>query len=196
MIFWCLLSTLELLTVCLNVKVYWLMTRSLSTPQKWKDRSFKDLDFRFLGLRTIKRGCSMKSWGEIKSYTLLHPFAIWKRELCRNPVFGDFLGGDSGSQSRRLRLVKVEDFDSGPETPDKESGLPNSFFTRVVQASVAPPESLKRHSGHSEAFAPRSRRLRPLQAGDSGWHRRLQTPKSGDSGVSRPQRLDFSEGYK
>jgi hypothetical protein len=73
MIFWCLLSRLELLTVCLIVKVYWLMTRCLSTPQKWKDRSIEDLDFRLciLGLRTIKRGCSMKSWGEIKSYTPL-----------------------------------------------------------------------------------------------------------------------------
>jgi hypothetical protein len=86
----------------------------------------------------------MKSWDEIKSYTLLHPFAIWLRELCRNPAFGDFLGGDSGPQSRRLRPVKAGDFDSGPETPAKESGLPNSFFTRVVQASVAPPESLKK----------------------------------------------------
>jgi hypothetical protein len=174
------------------------MTRSLSTPQKWKDRSIKDLDFRLciLGLRTIKRGCSMKSLGEIKSYTILHPFAIWLRELCRNPVFGDFLCGDSRSQSRRLRPIKAGDFDSGLETPAKESGLPNSFFTRVVQASVVPPESLKRHSGDSEAFAPGSRRLRPLQAGDSGWHRRLRTPKSGDSRVSRPQWLDFSEGYK
>jgi hypothetical protein len=110
----------------------------------------------------------MKSWGEIKSYTLLHPFAIWLRELCRNPVFGDFLGEDSGSQSRRLQPVKAKDIDSGPETPAKEFGLPNSFLTRVVQASVAPPESLKRQSGDSEGFAPGSRRLRPLQAGDSG----------------------------
>jgi hypothetical protein len=101
----------------------------------------------------------MKSWGEIKSYTLLHPFAIWLRELCRNPVFRDFLGGDSGSQSWRLRPVKAKDFDSRLETLAKESSLPNSFFTLVVQASVAPPESLKRHSGDSEAFAPGSRRL-------------------------------------
>jgi hypothetical protein len=110
----------------------------------------------------------MKSWGEIKSYTLLHPFAIWLRELYKNPAFGDFLGGDSGSQSRRLRPAKARDFDSGPETPAKESGLPNSVFTRVVQASVASPESLKKDSGDSEVFAPRSRRLRPLQTGDSG----------------------------
>jgi hypothetical protein len=36
-------------------------------PSKVKDRSNKDLDFWLcnLGLRTIKRGCSMKSWGEI-----------------------------------------------------------------------------------------------------------------------------------
>jgi hypothetical protein len=110
----------------------------------------------------------MKSWGEIKSYTILHPFAIWLRELCRNPAVGDFLGRDSGSQSRRLRPVKAGDFDSGPETPAKESGLPNSVFTRVVQASIASPESLKRDSGDSEVFAPGGRRLRPLQAGDSG----------------------------
>jgi hypothetical protein len=101
----------------------------------------------------------MKRWGEIKSYTILYPFAIWLRELCRNPAVGDFLGGDSGSQSRRLRPVKAEDFDSGPETPTKESDLPNSVFTRVVQASVASPESLKRDSGDSEVFAPGSRRL-------------------------------------
>jgi hypothetical protein len=118
--------------------------------------------------RTIKRGCSMKSWGEINSYTILHPFARWLRELCRNPAVRDFLGGDSGSQSRRLRPVKAGDFDSGPETPAKESGLPNSVFTRVVQASVAPLESLKRHSGDSKVFAPGSQRLWSLQAGDSG----------------------------
>jgi hypothetical protein len=110
----------------------------------------------------------MKSWGEIKSYTILHPFAIWLRKLCRNCVVGDFLEGDSGSQSRRLRPAKAGDFDSGPETPAKESGLPNSVFTRVVQASVASPESLKKDSGDSEVFALGSRRLQPLQAGDSG----------------------------
>jgi hypothetical protein len=163
MVFWCLLSTHELLTVCLIVKVYWLMTRCLWTPQKWKDQSIEDLDFRLciLGLRTIKRGCSMKSWGEIKSYTILHPFATLLRELCRNHAIGDFLGGDSGSQSWRLWPVKAGDFNFGPGTPAKESGLPNSFFTRVVQASVAPPESLKRHSRDSKVCAPGSRRLRP-----------------------------------
>jgi hypothetical protein len=118
------------------------------------------------------------------------------RELCRNPAFGDFLGEDSGPQSRRLRPVKAGDFDSRPKTPAKEFGLPNLFFTRVVQTSVAPPESLKRHFGDSEVFAPGSWRLRSLQAEDSGWHRRLRTPKSRDSEVSRPQRLDLSEGYK
>jgi hypothetical protein len=189
MIFWCLLSTLELLTICLIVKVYRLMTRGLLTPQKWKDRIIEDLDFQLciLGLRTIKRGRSMKSWGEIKSYTILRPFAIWLRELCRNPAVGDFLCGDSESQSQRLRPVKAGDFDSGLETPAKESGLPNSVFTRVVQSSVASLESLKRHSGDSEVLAPESRRLRPLQAEYFGWHRRLRTPMSGDSGVSRPQ---------
>jgi hypothetical protein len=108
-----------------------------------------------------------------------------------------------GFSGRRLRVSEPEtpackggDFDSGSETPAKESGLPKSVFTRVVQASVARPESLKRHSGDSEVFAPGSQRLRPVHAGDSGWHRRLRTPKSGDSGVSRPQRLDFCEGYK
>jgi hypothetical protein len=137
MIFWCLLSILKLLTVCLSVKVYWLMTPNLSTPQKWKDRSIKDLDFRLciLGVHTIKRGWSMKYWGEIKSYTLLHPFAIWLGELCRNPTVGDFLGGDSGPQSRRLRPVKAGDFDSEPETPTKESGLPNSVL-RLSGASL------------------------------------------------------------
>jgi hypothetical protein len=41
--------------------------RRLSAPQKWKYWSNEDLDFRLcnLGLYTIKRGCSMKSWGEI-----------------------------------------------------------------------------------------------------------------------------------
>jgi hypothetical protein len=119
----------------------------------------------------------MKSWGDIKSYTILHPFAIWLRQLCRNPAIGDFLGGDSGSQSQRLRPVKAGDFDSRLETPVKESGLPNSVFTRVVQASVASLESLKRNYGDSEVSAPGSRRLRPLLAEDSG--------------VSRPQWLDF-----
>jgi hypothetical protein len=61
--------------------------------------------------------------------THLHPFAICLRELCRNLAVGDFLGGDSGHQYRRLRPVKGEDFDSEPETPAKEYGLPNSFFT-------------------------------------------------------------------
>jgi hypothetical protein len=109
----------------------------------------------------------MKSWGEIKSYTLT-PFAIWLRELCRNPAVGDFLGGDSGSQSRRFRPVKAGDFDSRPETPAKESGLPNLVLTRVVQASVASPESLKKDSGGSEVFAPGSWRLQPSLVGDSG----------------------------
>jgi hypothetical protein len=160
------------------------MARCLSTPQKWKDQSIEELNFWLciLGLRTIKRGCLMKSWGEIKSYTILHPFAIWLRQLCRNPAVGDFLGGDAGSQSRRLRPVKAGDFDSRPETPVKESGLPNSVFTRVVQASVASLESLKRHYGDSEVSVPGSRRLRPLPARDSR--------------VSRPQWLDFWEGYK
>jgi hypothetical protein len=52
-------------------------------PSKWKDRSIEDLDFWLciLGLRTIKGGCSMKSWGEILSYYPLHLFAIWLRKL-------------------------------------------------------------------------------------------------------------------
>jgi hypothetical protein len=58
----------------------------------------------------------MKSWGEIKSYTILHLFAIWLRELCRNSAIRDFLGRDSRSQSRRLQSAKAGDFDSGPET--------------------------------------------------------------------------------
>jgi hypothetical protein len=155
------------------VKVYWLMTQSLSTPQKWKDRSIEDLDFRLciLGLRTIKRGCSMKSWGEIKSYTLLHPFAIWLRELCRNPAFGDFMGGDSEHQSRRLWLWAR---DSGQRI------RPPKLIFHPSGASLCCP------SGDSEVFVPKSQRLRSLQAGDSGWHRRLRTPKSRDSGVSRP----------
>jgi hypothetical protein len=110
----------------------------------------------------------MKSWGEIKSYTILHLVVIWLRELSRNPTVGDFLGGDSGFQSRRLWPAKAGDFDFGPETPTKESGLPNSVFTRVVQASVASLESLKKDPGDYEVFAPGSRRLWPLQAGDSG----------------------------
>jgi hypothetical protein len=101
------------------------MTQGLLTPQKLKDQRIEDLDFWLciLGLRTIKRGCSMKSWGEIKSYTILHPFAIWLRELCRNPTVGDFLGGDSESQSRRLRPVKAGDFDSGlrPKNPASQT---------------------------------------------------------------------------
>jgi hypothetical protein len=133
---------------------------------------------------------------EIKSYTILHPFAIWLRGLCRNPAFGDFMGGDSGSQSRRLRPPKAGDFDSRPETLAKESGLPKSVFTRMVQASVASLESLKKDSGDSEVFAPGSRRLRPLQAGDSGWHRRLRTPSPETPGLVDPQRLDSWEGYK
>jgi hypothetical protein len=120
----------------------------------------------------------MKSWGEIKSYTLLHPFAIWLRELCRNPIFGDFLGGDSGSQSRRLRPVKAGDFDSGPETPVKKSGLPKVIF----HPSGA---SLCCHSGVFEktlrsfrGFCTREPETPALTG------RRLRTPKSGDSGVS------------
>jgi hypothetical protein len=89
MIFWCLLSTLELLTIHLIMKVYRLMTRCLSTPQKWKDRSIEDLDFRLciLGLRTIKRGCSMKSWGEIKSYN--HLWYGWENsaEILLSAIF-------------------------------------------------------------------------------------------------------------
>jgi hypothetical protein len=91
-IFWCLLSTLELLTVCLIVKVYWLMTQCLSTPQKWKDRSFEDLDFWLciLGLRTIKRGCSMKSWGEIKSLTTYTPLQYGWENCAEILILGIF----------------------------------------------------------------------------------------------------------
>jgi hypothetical protein len=64
----------------------------------------------------------------------LHLFAICWRELFRNHDVGDFLGGYSGPQNRRLRPIKVEDFDSELETPAKESGLPSSFFTRMVHA--------------------------------------------------------------
>jgi hypothetical protein len=108
-------------------------------------------------------------WNQILH--ILHPFAIWLRDLCRNPAFGDFLCRDFGPQSRRLRPVKARDFDFGSETPAKESGLPNLFFTRVVQASVAPPESLKKDSGVSEVFAPGSRvsgPYRPKTPGDTG----------------------------
>jgi hypothetical protein len=73
-------------------------------PSKWKDRSFEDLDFRLciLGLRTIKRGCSMKSWGEIKSYTLTPLWNMVERTLQKSWCWG-FSG-------RRLRV-------SEPETP-------------------------------------------------------------------------------
>jgi hypothetical protein len=72
--------------------------------------------------------------------------------------------------------------------------LPNSVFTQVVQASVASLESLKKESSRLQGFSLGSRRLRPLQAGDSRWHRRLWTPKSGDSGVSRPPMARFLRG--
>jgi hypothetical protein len=126
-------------------------------------------------------------WNQILHY--LTPFCNMVERTLQKSCCRGFSGW-------RLRPAKAGDFDSRPETPAKESGLPNSIFTRVVQASVASPESLKRDSGDSEVFAPWSRRLWPLQGGDSGWHRRLRTPKSGDSEVSRPQRLDFWEGYK
>jgi hypothetical protein len=110
----------------------------------------------------------MKSWGKIKSYTLLHPFAIWLRELCKNPAVGDFLGGDSGPQSRRLRPIKGGDFDSEPKTPAKESGLPNSVFHPSGASLCCPSRVFERLSGDSEVFAPGSRRLRSLQARDFG----------------------------
>jgi hypothetical protein len=71
--------------------------------------------------------------------------------------------------------VKVEDFDSEPETPAKKYGLPNSFFTRVVQASRVAPESLRRRSEDSGVLAPGSRRLQSLQTGHSG-PKRPETP--------------------
>jgi hypothetical protein len=86
----------------------------------------------------------MKSWGEIiLVQKFLHPFAMYWRELSRIPIVGGFLGGDSGPQNRRLRP-------SRPETPARESGLPNLTFTRVVQASVVIPESLRSPTGYSE----------------------------------------------
>jgi hypothetical protein len=177
MIFWCLLSTLELLNVCLNVKVYWLMTQSFSTPQKWKDRSIEDLDFWLciLGLRTIKRGCSMKSWGEIKSYTILHPFTIWLRELCRNPVFGDFLGGDSRSQSQRLWPVKAGDFDSGPETLASQTRFSPEWCKPLL-----PLRSLWKDT-------PETPRLLHQGAGDSGPNRPDTPGGTGDSRLQSPE---------
>jgi hypothetical protein len=65
------------------------------------------------------------------------------------------LGGDFGLSGRRL----------GPmlETLAKESGLPNSVFTRVVQASFASMESLKTLAGDSATCQ--------LGAGDSSPYR-------------------------
>jgi hypothetical protein len=154
MIFWCLLSTLELLTVCLSVKVLLVNARWFLAPQKWKDQSNEGLDFRLcnLGLRTIKRGCSMKSWGEIiLVQNTLAPLCNLLERTLQNSCCWSFSG-------RRLRPSELEtpafwsgDFDSEPETPAREFGLQNSFFTPVVQASVLSPESPRSTAGDFES---------------------------------------------
>jgi hypothetical protein len=166
---------------------------SLSTPQKWKDQSVKDIHFWLciFGLCTIKRGCSMKSWGEIiLAQIIFHPFAMCWSELWRIIDVWNFLGRDSGTQDRRLRAFQAGDFGPEPETLARESGHPNSIFDWVVLASIAGPESLETQSGDSGVVPLGGRRLWLLQAGDFRWHRRLRPLQAGDFGVSRFQRLE------
>jgi hypothetical protein len=168
MIFWCLLSTLELLTICLNVKVYWLMTRSFSTPQKWKDRSIEDLDFRLsiLGLCTIKRGCSMKSWGEIKSYT---PLQYGWENSAEILSLGIFWAETPAYKGQRLWLQAGD------------SGRPPKLVFHPSGASLCCP---------SRVFEKTLRRLRgfctrePETPALTGWRLRV-TPETPDSKVQR-----------
>jgi hypothetical protein len=110
---------------------------------------------------------AMKRWGEIKSYTTLHPVVIWLRELCRNPAVGDFLGGDSGLQSRRLRPARPE--------------------ALTLDRRLRPPKLGFHLSGASLCCLPRVfekglRRLRGLCT------REPETPgDTGDSGLQSPE---------
>jgi hypothetical protein len=67
----------------------------------------------------------MKSFFSKKLY--LHPLAIpWTRriESLRKYAVVEFSGGDY----RRLRCENTGDFGPEPETPAKDSGLPNLVF--------------------------------------------------------------------
>jgi hypothetical protein len=65
------------------------------------------------------------------------------------------------------------------ETPARESSLPISFFTWVVQASVAGPESLRSPTGNSESCH--------LEAGDSSPYRPETLGGTRDTGPYRPE---------
>jgi hypothetical protein len=153
MIFWCLLSTLELLTICLSVQVLLVNARWLSAPQKWKDRSNEDLDFWLcnLGFCTIKRDCSMKCLGDIilVQNTLATLCNLLERTL-QNSCCWSFSGRRLWPSKLETLACQAGDFDSEPETPARESGLPNSFFTRVVQAFVVGLESRRCTAKDSE----------------------------------------------
>jgi hypothetical protein len=136
--------------------------RRLSAPQKWKDQSTEDLDFRLcnLGLHTIKRGCSMKSWGEIMLVLITSPLCNFLEIILQKSCCWRFSG-------RRLQP-------SEPETPACK-GNRLWFWAGDFGQRIWPPKlvfhpsgaSLWSHSGVSEetgwrlwVFAPGSRRLR------------------------------------
>jgi hypothetical protein len=87
-----------------------------------------------------------------------------------------------GFSGRRLRVSEPENLACKGRRLwlwTRDSGLPNSVFTRVVQASVASPESLKKDSK-----TPRS--LHQV-ARDSDLYRPESPGDTGDSGLQSPE---------
>jgi hypothetical protein len=140
--------------------------RRLSAPQKWKDWSNEDLDFRLcnLGLRTIKRGCSMKSWGEIilgrNTYTPLQFVGENSPEILLLEIFWAETPTWKGQRlwfCERNRPPKLVFHPSGARLWSR-SGVSKETSRRL------------------RVFAPASQRLRSLQARESNPYS-LETPQ-------------------
>jgi hypothetical protein len=123
----------------------------------------------------------MKSWGEIilVQYNLASRLCNLLERTLQKSCYWRF----SGCRLRPSRLEtlawKAGVFDPELETPAKESSLLNSFFTRVVQVSVAGSESLRTPAGDSDACY--------LGSGDSGPYRLENPGGTGDSDPYRPE---------
>jgi hypothetical protein len=108
-----------------------------------KISKLEDLDFWLcnLGLRTVKRGCSVKSWGEIISAlsTFLHSLFILCNLLERSTqesmllkiFWAETSARKIGYSSGKHRRLGPE-----PETPTENPANPTWFVDQVVHVPV------------------------------------------------------------
>jgi hypothetical protein len=165
------------------VTVYWLMLEGYRPLKSKKDWSNENLDFWLcnLGLHTIKRGCLMKSWGEIilVQNIFFHPFCNLLERTLQKSCCWRFSRWRLWPSEPETLAFKAGDSDPEMETPAGESGLPILFFTQVVQASVACPESLRSPTRNSKSCH--------IEAGDSSPYRPETPGGTRDSGPYRPK---------